>query len=189
MAHTQACLFNASALAQSLGNTHKTVSGYLDLLTHLLLVRKLTPWLNNTGKRMIKAPKTFFVDSGLVHALLGIQDWQSLMGSPVAGFSWEAFVIENIIRACPFGTLWSFFRTVAGAEIDLVLELPANKGIWAIEIKLGLAPQVSKGFYSACEDIKATERFVVYSGTKRYHFSDKLEAIGLQEIVGLLQKM
>jgi predicted AAA+ superfamily ATPase len=127
-------------------------------------------------------------DSGIVHALLNIGDRTTLAGHPVVGASWEGFVIENLINAAPARTVPGFYRTAAGAEIDLVLELPGGK-LWAIEIKRGLAPKLEKGFHHAREDLKPERSFVVYSGSERYPMAKTVEAIGLSQLAAALAAM
>jgi len=188
LAHNQGTLLNASRLAAGLALSAPTVTRYVDLLVDLLLVRRLTPFSANTGKRLVKSPKTYVRDSGLLHALLGIPDHDGLSGHPVVGTSWEGFVIENLLGSAPSRTQASFYRTAAGAEIDLVLDMP-RQGRWAIEIKRGLAPRPEKGFYLACEDIEPKRRFVVHSGDDRYPVSKDLEAIGLREMVQVLREV
>ncbi len=185
LAHQQGGLFNASALARGLGVDGKTIASYLDLMVDLLLVRRLVPWYRNAGKRLVKSPKVYVRDSGLVHALLGIADGDALLGHPVAGGSWEGFVIENLIAAAPPGTEACFYRTAAGAEIDLVLTPPGQKP-WAIEIKRSLAPKLERGFHLACEDVRPQARFVVYPGTEAFPMASEVEAISL---VGLCHRL
>jgi uncharacterized protein len=181
LAHTQGGLLNASRLGSGLGVKGQTVSGYADLLVDLLLVRRLQPYQTNAGKRLVKAPKLYIRDSGIVHALLGIADREALLGHPVVGGSWEGFVIETLIGVAPPGTVPGFYRTAAGAEIDLVLELPGGP-LWVIEIKRGLAPNLEKGFHLARADIGPAASFVVYSGTERYPMAAGIEAIGLRDL-------
>lgn len=189
LAHHQGSMFNASKLAASLSTSSPTVSKYLDLLVDLLLVRRLQPYHSNLGKRQIKSPKTYIRDSGVLHALLGIESYDDLISNPIVGNSFEGFVIENIASVIPHRTKTSFYRSSAGAEIDLILELPKNKGLWAIEIKLGTNPKPSKGFYSAISDLKPQRSFVVYSGNENYPISEGVEAIGLFEITKLLSSI
>jgi len=177
LAHAQGGLLNAAALARGLGVTGKTVSSYLDLLVDLLLVRRLPPWHRNIGKRLVKSPKVYVRDSGVVHALLGLVDREDVLGHPVVGQSWEGFVIENLILVAPERSEASFYRAAGGAEIDLVLSLP-GRDPWAIEIKRSLEPKPAKGFHSACEDVKPEARFVVYAGEERYPLGNDVEAIG-----------
>ena len=172
---------NASRLARSLSVDGKTVVRYLDLLVDLLLVRRLPPYLANLGKRLVKSPKIYVRDSGVLHALLGLVDMEALHGHPVAGDSWEGFVIENILGAAPPRVQASFSRTADGAEIDFVLELPRGE-IWAVEIKSGHSPSVRKGFHIARRDIQPDRSFAVYPGTERYPIADGVEAIGLRDL-------
>ncbi len=189
LSHNQGTNLNASQLASSLSVSAPTITTYIDLLVDLLLVRKLRPFLVNTGKRLVKSPKVYVRDSGLVHALLGIENYNELAGHPVIGNSWEGFVIENLINAAPPRTFSSFYRTSAGAEIDLILEFPNNE-VWAIEIKHSLSPKLKKGFHHAVEDVKPDKCFVVYAGQERYPISKEIEAISLcdlaQEISGAI---
>lgn len=189
LAHHQGAMFNASKLAASLSTSSPTVSKYLDLLVDLLLVRRLQPYHSNLGKRQIKSPKTYIRDSGILHALLGIESYDDLISNPIVGNSFEGFVIENIVSVIPHRTKTSFYRSSAGAEIDLILELPKNQGLWAIEIKLSTSPKPSKGFYSAIRDLKPERSFVVYSGNENYPISEEIEAIGLFEIAKILKSI
>lgn len=186
LAHGQGTLLNASRLAMGLSVTSPTVSSYVDLLVDLLLVRRLPAFHANIGKRLVKSPKTYVRDSGLVHALLGIEDHDRLAGHPVVGPSWEGFVIENLLSVVPPRTMAGFYRTAAGAEIDLVLELPGGHGLWAVEIKRSLAPALGKGFHIARADIAPARSFVVHAGTEDYPLGDGIEAIGLAGLVALL---
>ena len=181
LAHNQSELLNATNLARALGVDSKTIARYLDLLVDLLLVRRLPPWHRNDGKRLVKSPKIYVRDSGIVHALLRLSSLEEVLGHPVAGGSWEGLAIESIIAAAPFGAEASFYRTSAGAEIDLVLELPKGER-WAIEIKRGSAPRLERGFYHACEDVQPTRRFVIYNGEERYPLNPVTEAIGLKAL-------
>lgn len=187
LAHSQGGLLNASRLAASLSISAPTVTSYVDLLVDLLLVRRLRPFHANIGKRLVKSPKVYVRDAGLVHALLDIDDHNHLSGHPIVGASWEGFVIENILAAVPSRTIPSFYRTAAGAEVDLVLEMPSRQQRWAIEIKRGLTVSLSKGFHNGRADLKPARSFVVYSGNERYPLSEDVEAIGLKEMVTLLR--
>jgi len=185
LAHVQGGMFNAAQLARGLAVDGKTVARYLDLLVDLMLVRRLQPYQTNIGKRLVKSPKVFIRDSGIVHALLNIDTHEDLLGHPVVGASWEGFVIENLIAAAPQRAVPLFYRTIAGAEIDLLLEIPKH-GLWAIEVKRGLSAQLEKGFHIACEDLKPARRFVVNSGKERYRSSADTEVIGVSEMAGVL---
>jgi hypothetical protein len=185
LAHVQGGPFNAAQLARGLAVDGKTVTRYVDLLADLMLVRRLQPFQTNIGKRLVKAPKVFVRDSGIVHALLNIGDEESLLGHPVVGASWEGFAIENLVAAAPARAVPLFYRTAVGAEIDLLLEIP-GRGLWAIEIRRGLSARPEKGFFAACADVKPDRRFVVNSGTERYAVGEGVEAIGLREMAGIL---
>jgi predicted AAA+ superfamily ATPase len=182
LAHQQGGLLNAAGLARALAVDGKTVASYLDLLVDLLLVRRLSPWHGNVRKRLVKAPKLYVRDSGLVHALLGIGEQEALLAHPVAGGSWEGMAIESLIGAAPVGTEAYFFRTAAGAEIDLLLKLSGRRKAWAIEVKRGLAPKIERGFHLACETVRPERRLVVYGGAERFPLAEGVEAISLIEL-------
>jgi hypothetical protein len=185
LAHGQGSLLNASRLASNLAISAQTVTRYIDLLVDLLLVRRLTPFHANTKKRLVKAPKVYVRDTGLLHALLGIETYNDLAGHPVIGASWEGLVIENLLSISPPRTSATFYRTSAGAEIDLILQFP-NAKRWAIEMKNSLTPSLERGFYSACDDVRPDRSFVVYPGNDRYPLSNKVEAISLYELASLV---
>ena len=188
LAHAQGGLLNAAALAGGLGVSGQTAGRYLDLLVDLMLVRRLQPWHENVGKRLVKSPKVFVRDSGLVHALLGLDSMESLLGHPVTGGSWEGFCIETLVAVAPAGTEPCFYRTAAGAELDLVLRLPGGK-TWAIEIKRSTVPRVSRGFHLAVEDINADRKILVYAGDRDIPFGDSLRAMPLIAAIGLLREL
>jgi predicted AAA+ superfamily ATPase len=186
LAHHQSGLLNASDFARSLGVDSKTVAAYLDLLVDLLLVRRLEPWHSNGAKRLVKSPRVYVRDSGLLHALLNIAKYEDLLGHPVVGASWEGFVTENLIQAAPEGTQANFYRSAAGAEIDLLLAVP-GQGVWAFEVKRSLAPKVERGFHIACEDLLPSRKFVVYLGQEAYPMSHDIEVVSVQQAAALLQ--
>lgn len=188
LAHAQGGLLNASALAEGLGVSGQTVGRYLDLLVDLMLVRRLQPWYENAGKRVVKSPKVFVRDSGLVHALLGLGSIESVLGHPVVGGSWEGFAIETLIAAAPIGTEHFFYRTAAGAELDLVLRLPGN-ATWAIEIKRTTTPKVSRGFHLSVDDIKADRKILVYAGEREVPAGEGLRAMPLAAAVEQLRNL
>jgi hypothetical protein len=188
LAHEQGTLLNAAAVAAGIGVSGQTVGRYLDLMVDLLLVRRLQPWSANSGKRLVRSPKVYVRDSGLVHALLGLRDLDAVLGHPVVGGSWEGFVIENLLAAAPIGTQAWFYRTAVGAEIDLVLEI-SSKERWAIEIKRSSAPTLSKGFYLGCDDVKATRRMVVHAGEETFGLGDGVEAASLANAVAALRRL
>lgn len=181
LAHNQGSLLNAAQLARGLGVANNTVASYLDLLVDLLLVRRLPAWHRNVGKRLVKSPKVYVRDSGILHALLGLADREAVLGHPVVGASWEGFIIENLLAVAPERTDASFYRTTAGAEVDLVLTLPGGK-LWAIEVKRSLAPKVERGFHNACGDLQPARAFIVYPGHERYPLTEGIEAISLPDL-------
>lgn len=187
LAHHQSGLLNAAEFARSLGVDGKTVAAYLDLLADLLLVRRLEPWHANAGKRLVKSPRVYVRDSGLVHTLLGLATLEDVLGHPVAGASWEGFVIETMIAAAPEGTQANFYRTAAGAEIDLLLTLPGG-ALWAVEVKRSLAPTVERGFHQACADLKPERRIVIYPGSESYPLREGVEVMPLQVAGAVLDK-
>ena len=182
LAHTQAGLLNAASLARGLDVDGKTVARYLDLMVDLLLVRRLSPWHQNVGKRLVKSPKIYVRDSGIVHALLGLGNQEAVLSHPIVGQSWEGYVVENLINTAPQGTQASFYRASGGAEIDLILTFP-GRAPWAIEIKRSLAPKLEKGFYHACEDVKPEARFLVYPGAEEFALKSDTIAINVSDLV------
>lgn len=182
LAHHQGAVMNAAHLARSLDVSGTTIARYLDLMCDLLLVRRLQPWTFNAGKRLVKSPKIYVRDSGIVHTLLNIKDMNELLGHPVVGGSWEGFVIENILSSSTDHLPCYYYGTPGGAEIDLILEFsPSEK--WAIEIKRSSAPFVSKGFHLACDEVKPSRKFVVYSGNDRFTLPGEVTAISLKKLL------
>jgi uncharacterized protein len=184
-AHRQGGLLNAAQLARGLGVSATTVAHYLDLMVDLLLVRRLPPHLPNAGKRLVRSPKVYVRDSGLLHALLGLADKEAILGHPIAGPSWEGMAIENLLAAAGSGVQASFYRTSHGAEIDLVLGRPGGEE-WAVEIKRSLAPTVERDFHAALADLEPKRALVVYPGEERYRIAPTIEAIGLAELCEML---
>jgi predicted AAA+ superfamily ATPase len=186
LAHHQGSVMNAAHLARSLDVSGTTIARYLDLMCDLLLVRRLQPWTFNIGKRLVRSPKIYVRDSGLVHTLLNIKEMNELLGHPVVGGSWEGFVIENIISALRDTIPCYYYGTPGGAEIDLILEFSPSER-WAIEIKRSTAPSISKGFHLACDEIQPSQKFVVYNGTQRFPMTNGITAISLRGIVEEVQ--
>jgi uncharacterized protein len=184
LAHLHGGMLNAAALSRSLGVDNKTVANYLDLMVDLLLVRRLQPWHANVGKRLVKSPKVYVRDSGVCHALLGIASHEQLLSNPKLGDSYEGFVIENLASVAGEGTELSYYRTAAGAEIDLLL--PTSKGLHAIEIKRSTAPKVSRGFHTACEDVQPARRLVIYPGTESFPLGNSIEAVSLHRAMEIV---
>jgi len=185
LAHRQGGPLNLAELARSLGTDSRTVGGYVDLLSDLFLLRRLPPWHANIGKRLVKSPRVFLRDSGILHALLGLETQDDLLSHPIAGASWEGFVIENLLANAPDGARAHYFRTAAGAEIDFLLEFPGGV-LWTIEIKRSTAPAPSRGYHEACSDLKPARRFIVHPGTERFPLRDGIEAIPLADLIGEL---
>jgi len=181
LAHHQGGLLNVAQLARNIGVDAKTAASYIDLLSDLLLLRRLPAWHANIGKRLVKSPKVFVRDSGLVHALLAIEDRDALLSHPVVGASWEGFVIENLLDVAPEGVEGYFYRTGGGAEIDLLLHFPGGR-LWAIEIKRSLSPRPERGFHSGCADLDPERRFLVYPGAEPYPLTPEIEVIPLRDL-------
>jgi len=187
LAHHQGGLLNTAQFARNLGVDAKTAASYLDLLVDLLVVRRLPPWHANLGKRLVKSPKIYVRDSGLVHALLAIPDKESLLAHPVVGQSWECFAIENLLVGAGDTAHGYFYRSSGGAEIDLLLAWP-DGSLWAIEIKRSLSPKVERGFHAACEDLAPVKKFIVYPGQERYPLAAGIEAISLPELAAMISR-
>ena len=178
LAHHQGGLLNVAQLARNIGVDAKTAQSYIDLLCALLLVRRLPPWHANIGKRLVKSPKVYLRDSGLVHALLDIETKETLLSHPVVGASWEGFVIENLLTCAPANVQGYFYRTSGGAEVDLLLAWPGGE-LWAIEVKRSLSPKVERGFHAACDDLRPARKLVVYPGAESFPLSHDIQAVSL----------
>ena len=178
LAHHQSGMLNVAQLARNLGVDVKTAQSYIDLLCALRLVRRLPPWHLNIGKRLVKSPKVYVRDSGLVHALLDIETKETLLSHPVVGASWEGFVIENLLACAPANVQGYFYRTSGGAEVDLLLAWPGGE-LWAIEIKRSLRPKVERGFHAACDDLLPARKLLVYPGNEPFPMGHDVHAIPL----------
>jgi predicted AAA+ superfamily ATPase len=185
LAHNQGSVLNQARIASALGVANPTIDRYIDLLVDLQLVRRLRPWGGNLGKRLVKSPKVYVRDSGLLHGLLELETLNDLLGHPVCGLSYEGHCIANLIQAAGSRRAPYFYRTQVGAEIDLVLE-KGGKPEMAIEIKRSMAPSPEKGFAIACDDLQIAQRYVVYPGQERVPLRHGAQAIGLQELAVLL---
>lgn len=179
-AHNQGQLLNASKLGEALGVTHPTVRRYLDMTEQTFIMRSLPPFETNIKKRLVKSPRVYIRDSGILHRLLQIFDFNGLMGHPVLGASWEGFVIENMIGRFP-NFEYFFYRTSSGNELDVIIQTPTKR--IAVECKASTAPQLSKGNWEAMADVAPDEIFVIAPITGRYYLKEKVLAIGLQEFL------
>ena len=188
LAHLQGSMLNASELARAIEVSSQTVARYVDLLCDLLLVRRLPPYHTNVGKRLVKSPRVYVRDSGLLHALIGIEDIVQLSGHPIIGASWEGFVIETLLAATPTTTTAHFYRTAAGAEIDLVLA-HRDGTLWSIEIKRSLSAKLTKGARQALADLKPARAFVVHAGDDSFPIADNVEAVSIRALVMELQRL
>ena len=186
LAHLQGEPVNHSKLGGSLEIDAKTVNYYLDILVDLLLVRRLEPWYANVKKRLVKSPRYYIRDSGIQHRLLGISNHDALLSNPVLGKSWEGFVIENIRSVLSPRAEAYFYKTAAGAEIDLVVRLSSTE-ILAIEVKYGVAPKISKNFNRTCEQIGASRKYVVYGGNDEFPIGNDVTVISLSRLLSKLQ--
>jgi predicted AAA+ superfamily ATPase len=182
LAHLQGENINYSKLASNLEVDGKTVTHYLEVLVDLLLVRRLEPWHINVKKRLVKSPRFYIRDSGILHRLLGIHDHGALLSNPVLGKSWEGYVMENILSILPSSVEPYYYRTSAGAEIDLVLKISSTE-LWAIEIKYGMAPKIKQGFHQASADIQASHKFVVYGGEDEFPIERQTTMISLEKLM------
>ena len=185
LAHLQGETINYSKLASNLEVDAKTVSHYIDILTDLLLVRRLEPWHTNVKKRLVKSPRYYVRDSGILHRLLGINSYDTLLSNPVLGKSWEGFAVENILSVLPSRAESYFYRTAAGAEVDLVIKMPSSE-VWAIEIKHGVAPKVGKHYSQTCDDVGAVHKYVLYGGDDEFAVRNDVKIISLS---GLMERL
>ena len=186
LANQQGGLLNQARIASSLGVSNPTIDRYIDLLVDLQLIRRLRPWSSNAGKRLVRTPKVYVRDSGLLHGLLELKTRNDVLGHPVCGPSFEGFCIDNLIAAAGAGRTAYFYRTQVGAEIDLVLEKGGRPDI-AIEVKRASAPRPERGFSIACDDLKITRRYVVYPGEESFALRNGAQAISLAQLCAELR--
>ncbi len=180
--HLHGTLLNQSQIGQSLGVTQPTVNRYLELLEGSFLIRRLSPWFRNAQKRLVKTPKIYFRDSGLLHRLWGLPDLESLYGHPSMGASWEGYVIEQIIQEAGEFSEFFFYRTQNGAEADLVWITPKNKLV-CIEIKFSSAPVISKGFYQSVEDLQPDFKYIIVPQGETFNKPGALRVCALQDFL------
>jgi len=185
LAHVHGQVFNASQLGVALGGaSHTAVARYLDVLVDTLMVRRLQPYLSNVGKRLVKSPKVYLRDSGLLHALLGVMTVADLQGHPIAGASWEGFVVEQVAAQLPPEAQLGFYRTAAGAEVDLVIEHRSRR--IGVEIKFSAAPKPTKGFWEALKDLRLDKAYVIAPVQRRYALADGVEVLPALEVADVL---
>lgn len=185
LAHQQGATINLSKLAGSLGIDGKTARRYLDLLEGLYLVRSLPPWTRNAGKRLVKSPKVYWRDSGVLHTLVGLRNLELLLGHPLCGASWEGYCIEQIMGRLPKGATASHYRTHAGAEVDLVVE-KADGEILALEIKRTLSPKLTPGLVESMTTLKADRAVIIIPEGASYPLSKTVTAMGLRPFLEIV---
>lgn len=182
LAHLQGETVNYSNVANNLEVDRKTINHYIDILIGLFLIRRIEPLHVNVKKRLVKLPRYYVRDSGILHRLLNIENHNALLSNYILGKSWEGFVIENIHSVLPPLSETYFYRTSAGAEIDLVIKMP-NAEVWAVEIKYGVAPKLNKHYSRTCDDVGATQKYVVYSGNDEFPVRDNVRVISLEKMM------
>ena len=180
IAHSQGQVVNLTQFGKSLGISHTMIRQYIDLLEKTYMIRVLRPYFSNSKKRIVKTPKVYIRDTGILHSLLGILKSDDILGNPIAGSSWETIIIENIIASLPDFNHY-FYRTSNGSEIDLVLERSGKK--YAIECKLSSAPKLSRMFYNAIMDIDADTAWVVAPVEESFYLTKKIKVCNLQTVL------
>lgn len=175
-------LLNSSALGKSLGITNHTVNTYLDFLEGAFMIHRLKPFFMNVKKRLVKAPKVYLTDTGVLHRLLNIETYDALFGAPMLGGSWEAFVLNQIMAEKPKNMDVFFYRTHAGTEVDFVLTV-AMKPVASLEVKFTSTPSVSKGFLSGIEDLGTNHNFIITPLDDEYPVKENINVIGLDRFL------
>jgi predicted AAA+ superfamily ATPase len=183
LAHRHAQVWNGAELAMALGEVYPTVKRHVDLLTGALVVRQLQPWLPNLEKRLVRSPKVFLRDSGVLHALLGLRTFRELEGHPSLGASWEGLVLDEILARVSEREVY-FWSTHAGAELDFVWK--RGKRLVGFEAKWADAPSMTKSMHIALADLGLERLFVIYPGPKRYTLAKRVEVVPISELPGLL---
>lgn len=179
LAHYHGQIWNGSRLAEAMGVNRATVDRYRDILAGTFMVRLLPPWFENLGKRLVKSPKVYLRDSGVLHQLLGMKERMDLPRHPRYGASWEGFALEQTLIAHGQRDAY-FYGTQRGAELDLLLL--RRGGRWGFEFKCTDAPRTTKSMHIALDDLKLEHLWVIYPGTLRYPMTDKITALPLREI-------
>ena len=186
LAHLQGQIWNAADLARSLGSKEDTARRYMDVLAGAFMVRQLSPWFENVGKRLVKAPKVYIRDSGILHALLGLRDLTQVQSNPKLGGSWEGFALEQVIRLAGAERESYFYKTYAGAELDLLVMRGGKR--YGFEFKYADAPGTSKSMHSVMTDLKLDRLWVIYPGEGRYPLTDRMEALPLAKCAAALKE-
>jgi len=182
LAHLHGQLINYSQIARSLGVSQPTVTNAIYFLEEAMLIRTLKPWHANMKKRLVKAPKVFIRDSGMLHFLLGISTYQQLLGHPQAGYSWEGFVIQQILAFLPADLRPFFYRTAGGAEMDLLL-VRSNHISYALEIKMSITPQITRGNTEAIQDLQPQVQAIISPITESFPLKDKWMVYGVESFL------
>ena len=184
LAHYHGQVFNASELGRSLAVSEATVRRYLDLLTGTFMVRQLAPWFTNTKKRLVKRPKLYFRDTGLLHALLSLETYDDVASNPKLGASWEGFALEQVIQRLGLRSEEVFFWGVhTGAELDLVIR---HKGrLWGVEAKYREAPTLTPSMRAAVKELALAHLWVVYPGAANYALDRRTSAVSIHRLSAL----
>ncbi len=180
VAHFHGKLWNAAEFAKALNTKENTARHYLDILTGSFMLRQLPPWFENLGKRLVKSPKIYLSDTGILHTLLGLRSFEDVLAYPNFGFSWEGFAIDQIIRIFEAQKDAYFYKTHSGAELDLLI-VKGNQR-YGFEFKFEDAPSTTKSMHSVMADLQLEKLYVVYPGKKHYPLSDKIELISIEHI-------
>ena len=179
-AHVHGQIWNAADLARSLGVKEDTARKYLDILSGAFMIRQILPWYENIGKRLVKSPKVYIRDSGILHALLGVRSIQPLHSHPKLGLSWEGFAMEQIIRTLAADREVFFYKAYSGAELDLLLIREGKRH--GFEFKYMDAPRMTRTMHTVLRDLSLEKLFVVYPGALRYPMAEKIEAVPLSDV-------
>lgn len=182
LAHQNGQLLNQQNLARSVGVTSPTISKYLDYLEHAYIIRRLQPWHRNVKKRLVKSPKVYIRDNGILHSLLDINSEDALRANPAAGGSWEGFVLQQLLATAPDDYSFYFYRTHQGAEADLVV-VKEETPLFCIDFKLNRSPKPTKGFYNVIEDNQTTQNFIITPGDEQYPVHKQIDVVGLEKFL------
>ena len=180
LAHWHGQIWNASELARALDTRQDTARHYLDILCGAFMIRQLPPWFENVGKRLVKSPKVYFRDTGLLHTLLGLRNLDQVSAHPRLGFSWEGFALEEVLRRLKVDQGAYFYKTHGGAELDLLVMQGGKK--YGFEFKFQDAPRPTKAMYVVLEDLRLDRLFVVYPGSQNYALDERIAAMPLSAL-------